>query len=248
MQDLAIERLSRSDSDHPALEVSGLVGSYGSTTVLRDVSLAVPPGRITALLGSNGAGKTTLLRSISGLLPARGGTIRLAGVDVTGHKAHRRAAAGLCHIPEGRGIFRGLTVRDNLVLQARPGEEDRTIARAVDAFAILGKRLGQSAGTLSGGEQQMLAVASAYARDPSLVMVDEASLGLAPLVVDQIFDFLATLPSRGAALLLVDQFANRALGLADTAYVLRRGTIVFSGGADELLDSNVFEHYVSGSE
>jgi branched-chain amino acid transport system ATP-binding protein len=231
----------------PALEIDGLSSGYGQTTVLRDVSLKVTAGEVTALLGSNGAGKTTLLRTVSGLLPAKSGTVRLLGADVTHDRAHRRFAAGLCHIPEGRGVFRGLSVKDNLIMQAPKGEEETAIERAVQAFPILGRRLGQRAATMSGGEQQMLAVAAAYTRRPALVLVDEASLGLAPMVVDEIFAFLASLPSRGTALLMVDQFVTRALEMATTAYVLRRGSIAFSGNSSELLDSNLFEQYF-GSE
>jgi branched-chain amino acid transport system ATP-binding protein len=227
----------------PALELVGLSSGYGETTVLRDVSLTVPAGQVTALLGSNGAGKSTLLRTVSGLLPAKAGSVRLLGSDVTRERAHRRFAAGLCHIPEGRGIFRGLTVKDNLILQAPRGDETRAIEQAVEAFPILGKRLSQRAGTMSGGEQQMLAVAAAYTRDPSVVLVDEASLGLAPLIVDEIFAFLASLPARGAALLMVDQFVTRALEMASTAYVLRRGSIAFGGESSELGDSNLLEQY-----
>jgi len=230
----------------PALEITGLSGGYAGTTVLRDVSLTVPAGQVTALLGSNGAGKTTLLRTVSGFLPATSGSVRLHGRDVTHEQSHRRFGDGLCHIPEGRGIFRGLSVRENLVLQAPRGREREAIEQAIEAFPILGKRLAQQAGTMSGGEQQMLAVAAAYVRAPRLVLVDEASLGLAPLVVDEIFAFLAALPARGIALLMVDQFVTRALAMATTAYVLRRGSIAYEGGAAELLDSNVFERYFGG--
>jgi branched-chain amino acid transport system ATP-binding protein len=231
----------------PALEIQDLSGGYGATTVIREISLTVPAGQVTALLGSNGAGKTTLLRTISGLLAPKSGTIRLLGTDVTHEKAYRRFAAGLCHVPEGRGIFRGLTVKDNLVLQAPKGREQAAIERAVEAFPILGRRLGQRAGTMSGGEQQMLAVAAAYTRNPSVVLVDEASLGLAPRVVDEIFAFLASLSRKGTALLLVDQFVTRALEMANTAYVMRRGVIAYSGSSAELLGTNLFEQYVGGN-
>jgi branched-chain amino acid transport system ATP-binding protein len=228
----------------PALEVRGVDAGYGQTTVLRDVSLMVPAGSVVALLGPNGAGKTTLLRAISGFVSVSRGSVHLGGRDVTRAKPHRRFAAGLCHVPEGRGIFRGLTVRDNLVMQARPGGEADAIGRAASAFPILGQRLGQPAGTLSGGQQQMLAMAAAYVRDASLVLVDEASLGLAPIVVDEIFAFLEQLTAERASLLIVDQFANRALRMASTAYVLRRGRVVHAGPADELLASDVFEQYL----
>jgi branched-chain amino acid transport system ATP-binding protein len=228
----------------PALEIAGLESGYENTTVLRNVNLTVPTGEVTALLGPNGAGKSTLLRAISGFLPATKGTISLHGEDVTKQPAHRRFAAGLCHVPEGRGIFRSLTVRENLLMQSQKGKEDEAIERATSAFRILADRIGQQAGTLSGGQQQMLAMASAYVRNPRLVLVDEASLGLAPLVVDEIFDFLHRLTEEGCALLIVDQFVMRALGMATTAYVMRRGEVVYSGSARELLDGDLFSHYV----
>ena len=227
-----------------ALSLEGVTAGYGSTTVLRDVTLRVPAGQVTALLGPNGAGKTTLLRTISGFVPATTGRIRLYGQEVGRLRPDRRAGLGLCHVPEGRGIFRGLTVRENLLMQVGRGEEADALERAVAAFAILGDRLSQRAGTLSGGQQQMLAMAAAYVRDPTLVIVDEASLGLAPIVVDEIFEFLAGRARAGAALLIVDQFVARALAMASTAYVLQRGAITFSGSAAELLDGDVFERYL----
>jgi branched-chain amino acid transport system ATP-binding protein len=231
-------------STTPALQVDGLSSGYGRTTVLRDVTLQVPAGGVAALLGANGAGKTTLLRTVSGLLPVAAGTVRLHGEDVTRMRAHRRFAAGLCHVPEGRGVFRGLTVRENLAMQAPKGGVDEALARAAEAFPVLGRRLGQQAGTLSGGEQQMLAVAATYTRSPTLVVVDEVSLGLAPLVLDEIFTFLKGLPAGGTALLIVDQFATRALALADVAYVLRRGSVSYAGSPRDLQDADVFREYV----
>jgi branched-chain amino acid transport system ATP-binding protein len=228
----------------PALEIRGLHTGYERTTVVRDVTVTAPASEVTALLGPNGAGKTTLLRAVSGFLPCHKGSIRLFGEDVTRVSPHRRFARGLCHVPEGRGIFRSLTTRENLVMQSRKGTEGQAIDRATEAFPILGQRLHQQAGTLSGGQQQMLAMAAAYVRDPRLILVDEASLGLAPLVVDEIFAFLHRLTERGTALLIVDQFATRALGMATTAYVLRRGGIVYSGPARELLDGDLFSRYL----
>jgi branched-chain amino acid transport system ATP-binding protein len=228
----------------PALEIRGLHTGYERITVVRDVTVTAPASEVTALLGPNGAGKTTLLRAVSGFLPCHKGSIRLFGEDVTRVSPHRRFARGLCHVPEGRGIFRSLTTRENLVMQSRKGTEGQAIDRATEAFPILGQRLHQQAGTLSGGQQQMLAMAAAYVRDPRLILVDEASLGLAPLVVDEIFAFLHRLTERGTALLIVDQFATRALGMATTAYVLRRGGIVYSGPARELLDGDLFSRYL----
>jgi branched-chain amino acid transport system ATP-binding protein len=235
---------SGNDSPGAALEVSGLSAGYGRTVVLRDLTLSVPAGQVTALLGPNGAGKSTLLRAVCGFLPAMHGRIRLFDEDVTRLAPHRRFAKGLCHVPEGRGVFRSLTVRENLALQAGKRGEKDALDRAATAFPVLGDRLAQIAGTLSGGQQQMLAMAAAYVRNPRLVLVDEASLGLAPIVVDEIFAFLQQLTDEGGSLLLVDQFATRALGMATTAYVLRRGELTYVGSAAELLRGDLFSRYV----
>lgn len=233
----------------PALEISGLRTGYGRTVILRDLSMSVPAGQVTALLGPNGAGKTTLLRAACGFLPALSGTVRLFGEDVTRVTAHRRFAQGLCHIPEGRGIFRSLSVRENLVMQCPKGSSDKdAVDRAATAFPILKERLNQVAGTLSGGQQQMLAMAAAYVRNPRLILVDEASLGLAPLVVDAIFEFMQRLTSEGSSLLIVDQFATRALEMAGTAYVLRRGETVYQGAAAELLKGDLFSKYLGAGD
>jgi branched-chain amino acid transport system ATP-binding protein len=228
--------------------VNGLTTGYGRTLVLRDLSLTVPDGQVTALLGSNGAGKTTLLRAICGFLPAMSGTVRILGEDVTRVAPHRRFAEGLCHVPEGRGIFRSLTVRENLAMQTTRRGEKVAVERATTAFPILGERLAQTAGTLSGGQQQMLAMAAAYVRNPRLILVDEPSLGLAPIVVDEIFDFLQRLVAEGSSLLLVDQFAVRVLDMATTAYVLRRGRLAYQGSARALADSDVFSQYMGTAE
>jgi len=227
-----------------ALDVEGLESGYGRVTVLREVSLHVPAASAVALLGPNGAGKSTLLRTIAGFLPATKGTIRLSGVNVTDAKPHVRFNTGLSHIPEGRGVFRGLSVRENLLMQSKRGRETEALDRATQAFPILGSRLDQRAGTLSGGEQQMLAICAAYVRDSALVLVDEASLGLAPRVVDAIFTFLERITTEGRSLLIADQFAARALAMADTAYVLSRGRIVYGGSAADLLGSNIFDQYL----
>ena len=227
-----------------ALELDGVSSGYESATILREVSMRVPWGSVTALLGANGAGKTTLLSTVSGLIKPRRGSVRLGGVDVTRLAPHQRAEAGLCHIPEGRAVFRSLTVQENLRLQSRPDEVESVAQRVVEAFPILGKRMSQVAGTLSGGEQQMLAMSAAYARSPRLVMIDEASLGLAPIVVDAIFEFLDQLRADGVSLLLVDQFVARALDLADRVYVINKGELVFEGSPAQLLASDVFEQYL----
>jgi branched-chain amino acid transport system ATP-binding protein len=226
------------------LELHDITAGYGDTVVVRQVDLEVPDSTVVALLGPNGAGKTTLLRTASGLIRPMSGRIVLAGEDVTGQKAHHLARRGLCHLPEGRGIFPSLSVRDNLVLESPKGREAESIARAVEAFPVLGTRMRQLAGSLSGGEQQMLALVRAFVAEPKLVVVDEASLGLAPLVVDQIFDTLRRIVATGAALLLVEQYVTRALDLADHVYLMNRGQIVFSGPSDQLRGEEVFERYL----
>lgn len=229
------------------LQVVGVTSGYGRTTVLRDVSLELGAGSVVALLGANGAGKSTLLKTIAGLLRPSVGKILLDGEDVTPVSPDGLARRGLCMVPEGRAVFRSLSVRENLGLYAKPGQAKAGIELACDAFPILGRRLGQAAGTMSGGEQQMLALARAYVQKPRIVLVDEASLGLAPLVVDRIFEFLRALSAKGTSLLIVDQFVTRALEMADYAYVLSGGNMSFSGPAGDLRRADIFERYL-GSE
>jgi branched-chain amino acid transport system ATP-binding protein len=249
---------SASASDHSVIAASGtgnaielvnVSSGYGSTIILRNVSISVPAGSVTALLGPNGAGKTTLLKTISGLIRPVSGVVLIDGKNVTKQSPNQRAGLGLCHIPEGRGIFRRLSVRQNLMLQANKGEEKRAIELAADAFPILGKRIDQLAGTLSGGEQQMLAMARTYVRDQRVILVDEASLGLAPLLVDSIFAFLHRLvEERNVSLLIVDQFVDRALAMASKAYILRHGELAFEGTAAELRGRDVFSEYLGVNE
>ena len=224
-------------------QLSNVVAGYGDSVVLRNVSLTVPRGKVVALLGPNGAGKSTLLRVASGLKAPMEGDVRFNGVSLRGEPADAFARAGICHIPEGRGIFRSMSVKDNLLLQSPPGEESTSLDRAVEVFPRLGERLGQRAGTLSGGEQQMLAVARAYVASPSLVLLDEVSLGLAPKIVDDIFAFLDRLAESGASLLLVEQYVTRALAIADFVFLLNRGEIVFAGETREVDESQIFRTY-----
>jgi branched-chain amino acid transport system ATP-binding protein len=219
---------------------------YGDTTVLRDVSITVPPGSVVALIGSNGAGKTTLLRTASGLLRPASGRITFGDKDLTGRPPHAYAQAGICHVPEGRGIFRGLSVRENIVMQAPAGGVAEAMERATSVFPILGSRLGQAAGTLSGGEQQMLALARAYVSRPQVVLLDEVSMGLAPRIVDEIFDFLRLLASEGTALLIVEQYVARALELADYLFVLNRGEVSFAGQPSEVDLADLLADYLGG--
>jgi branched-chain amino acid transport system ATP-binding protein len=220
--------------------LEGIIAGYAETTVLRGVSLTVPPSSVVALLGPNGAGKTTLLRVASGLLRPTSGRITLDGDDVTHYRPHQLASRGVCHVPEGRGIFPSLTVRENLTLQAGQGD----MAKAIDAFPRLGERISQTAGTLSGGEQQMLALARAYLAEPKVMLLDEVSMGLAPKIVDEIFEFLHRLVSEGASLLLVEQYVTRALALADYVYLMNRGQIAYRGEPSELEDEDVFARYL----
>lgn len=232
-------------STPPAIELRGVTSGYGTTTILRGIDFVVPAGSVTALLGPNGAGKTTLLKTVSGLIQPTAGSVLLDGADVTSLAPSQRAAKGLCHVPEGRGIFRRLTVRQNLLLQSEKGQEAKAIELASSAFPVLGQRINQVAGTLSGGEQQMLAMARTYVRDQRVILVDEASLGLAPLLVDSIFSFLHRLvEERQVALLIVDQFVNRALAMASKAYILRHGELAFEGSAEQLRDQDVFAEYL----
>ena len=226
------------------LEVADVSAGYGGLLALRNVDLTVPSGRAVALLGPNGAGKTTLLSVISGLVPPRSGRVRLGGDDVTDASTTTRAERGLCHVTEGRSVFPGLTVQDNLRMFSPKGAEAEAVARAVDAFPKLGQRLTQVAGTMSGGEQQMLALARAYAQRAPLVLLDEVSMGLAPVIVDAIFAFLRRLADEGSTLLVVEQYVTRALDLADIFYILNQGRVVFAGEPDEASTMDLAEHYL----
>jgi branched-chain amino acid transport system ATP-binding protein len=226
------------------LELRGIVGGYGTTTVLRDVSLSIPPGSVVALLGPNGAGKSTTMRMASGLLRPQRGQVVLDGKDVTRASPSRRARLGICHIMEGRSIFPSLSVRENLLLQAPRGSATSQILDRTDhEFPQLTKRRKQLAGTLSGGEQQMLALMRAYLAKPRVVLVDEASLGLAPVIVDRIFAFLEGIARDGASLLIVEQYASRVLAFASTVYLLSQGRIVYSGPVGELDEEHIFALY-----
>ena len=229
------------------LELHQVVGGYGDTTVLREVSLSVPDSSVVALLGPNGAGKTTTLRMASGLLRPRQGAVLLDGVDISKLSPYRRVEQGICHVPEGRGIFPSLTVKENVIIYAPRGKEREAWERAVDTFPVIGSRRRQIAGTLSGGEQQMLALSRAYVANPRVVLVDEASLGLAPLVVDDIFAFLEKIAREGASLLLVEQYVSRALALAETVYLLSQGEIVYAGPAADLDEERIFDLYTGSN-
>jgi branched-chain amino acid transport system ATP-binding protein len=220
------------------LEVNDLQAGYGPITALHGVSLDVGEGEVVAIIGANGAGKTTLLMVISGIVPARSGAVLYRRRPITGLAPHVIMRQGIGHCPEGRRIFSRLTVRENLELggftQRDRWQLKRDIAEACELFPVLGTRMGQVAGTLSGGEQQMLALARALVGRPKLLLLDEPSLGLAPLVVRQMFDVVGSLTVRGITVVLVEQNARAALALASRAWVLEAGRVTLTGTGSEL--------------
>lgn len=224
----------------PLLELRGTSASYGPFRAIFDVSLSVRPGRALALLGSNGAGKTTVARVCTGLLKPASGQVRFKGEDVTGKKAFQLARLGIVHAPEGRSVFASLSVEENLALGFRR-ELGRSgvggaVEKAYELFPRLGERRRQLAGTLSGGEQRMLALARVLVRPPELLVCDELSLGLAPIVVDEVYRTLTAIRDAGTALLVVEQHVSHALELADDVAVLSKGRVTFCGPASELRD------------
>ena len=232
------------------LKITDLRVNYGAIEALKGVSLEVRSGEVVTLIGGNGAGKSTLMRAISGLEPAAGGSITFEGASLATVPAHRRVGLGIAQSPEGRQVFADQSVRDNLVLGAYlRADGDAAIGADIDAqfatFPRLQERQHQLAGTLSGGEQQMLAISRALMARPKLLLLDEPSLGLAPLIVKEIFGVIRALKARGVTILLVEQMANQALKVADRAYVLKTGEITSSGSARELLnDPAVREAYL----
>ncbi len=223
------------NAEPPLLEVKGLAAGYGRLEVVRALDLEVGPGEVVACIGPNGAGKTTTLRAISGMIAPRRGRVMFGGADVTGDPAHRIARLGLVHVPEGRGLFPTMSVEDTLRLVTNAtGGVNVDLGPAFDVFPKLRQRRNQSVGTLSGGEQQMVALARAILSRPRLVMIDEMSQGLAPTVVKQLFDVVRVFRDQGIAVLLVEQFVESALDIADRAYVFEHGTIAMSGSAAEL--------------
>lgn len=233
------------------LELQDVHVYYGHIQALRGVSLVVNAGELVTIVGSNGAGKTTTLMTISGLLRPRSGTIRYNGRDLTRLAPHQIVRAGISHCPEGRQIFARLTVAENLTMGAYNRADQRTAARdrawVESLFPVLAERRTQLAGTLSGGEQQMLAIARALMSQPKVLLLDEPSLGLAPLLVERIFDVIQLLRTRGVTILLVEQNAYQALRIADRAYVLETGQIKLQGSASDLArDAAVKVAYLGG--
>ena len=234
-------------SDGPLVELRGVHAGYDGIDVLHGVDLVVGAGEVVAILGPNGAGKSTTLKVLAGLLPASAGDIIIAGRRVNGARADDLARRGLCLIPEGRGIFPNLTVRENLWMMTHRGQdraqiEERSLAR----FPQLAQRIDQTSGTLSGGQQQMLAMARGLATDPALLVLDELSMGLAPLIVHDLYERVAEIASSGMSILVVEQFAHEVLDVADSAAIMLHGRIARVGPpasiADELADA-----YLSGT-
>ncbi len=232
------------------LKLESVSISYGAIQAVRDVSIDVPRGEVVTIIGANGAGKSTLLKSIVGLEPVAGGRISFDGQDITTTPAHRRTGMGVALSPEGRGVFSDQSVRDNLLLGAYSKKSDsarieQKIEQFFTMFPRLEERQEQLAGTLSGGEQQMLAIARALMSEPKLLLLDEPSLGLAPLIIRDIFNTIRALRETGLTILLVEQMANQALGVADRAYVLETGRITLQGkGSDLLNDPKVRAAYL----
>jgi branched-chain amino acid transport system ATP-binding protein len=235
-----------------ALVVDAADVCYGQTQALFGVSIEVRPATVLAVLGANGAGKSTLGRALSGLVPLKRGRVTLDGQDITGWAAHRIRRAGLAYIPEGRGIFPGLSVLDNLRMAARQldGRRSRQAAidRAFEMFEVLGSRRIQRAGSLSGGEQHMLALARVLCVDPALIVADEMSLGLAPRMVDAVFESLERARNAGITVLLIEQFVHRALGVADECIILNRGTVSWRGPAAAAGDEVLAQYLGEGAQ
>jgi branched-chain amino acid transport system ATP-binding protein len=230
------------------LEVKNLNAWYGRSHVLQGVNLAVAKGEVVCIIGRNGAGKTTMLRTIMGLVPRRLGEVLFEGENILAQPTHRRFALGLAYVPEERRIVPGLTVEENLrlglVASASRKRETEMIDRATETFPRLRERLRQPADTLSGGEQQMLAIARAMVSAPRLIMLDEPSEGIMPILVDEMFELFASLKANGVTILIVEQNVERALALADRAYIMDQGLVVYSGDAKELLsDKGIQERY-----
>ena len=238
------------------LQIKNLVAGYGKVQVLHGISIHVPKGKVVTLIGSNGAGKTTTMRAISGMIAPTSGEISLNGTRVEGKESYDIAKLGLAHSPEGRRVFATMTVNDNLILGAFPrltgsrpkGDVAADLERALELFPRLKERRLQLAGTLSGGEQQMLAMARAVMLNPDVVLLDEPSMGLAPILVAEVFRIIARLKSEGVTMLLVEQFAAAALAVADYGYVLENGRISVHGPATQLRDDPaVRAAYLGGS-
>ena len=230
------------------LELRAVRAGYDGVTVLHGVDLAVAAGHVTALLGPNGAGKTTTLRIAAGVHPVTSGRLLLGGRDMAGANPRDLARAGVCLIPEGRGVFPNLSVRDNLLMMTYTGRSRAEIEEVTyQRFPLLGEHAARAAGTLSGGEQQMLALARGLATDPAVLLLDELSMGLAPVVVSRLYEHVADIARQGVAVLVVEQFATAALSIADHAAVLVRGRVALQGRPDDALRNELSDLYMGSS-
>jgi branched-chain amino acid transport system ATP-binding protein len=230
----------------PILKVTDVEVRYGAALALSHLSLDVRRGKVLAVLGPNGAGKSTIARAVSGLVPVKDGSIEFDGQDITREKPHQIRRLGLVHLPEGRGVFTGLTVSENLRMAAAmlPRSQRKDAAdKAYSLFEVLGQRRKQTAGTLSGGEQQMVSLARALILNPTMVVADEMSLGLAPLMVDVVFEGLERARDAGVTLVIIEQFVHRALAFADDCVVISRGQAVWHGSAKDAKDE-VLQRYL----
>jgi len=233
--------------NQPILELRGIHAGYGAIEVLHGIDLRVNAGEVVALLGPNGAGKSTTIKVISGLLKVSAGQILMAGRKVNGASAHTLARAGLCTIPEGRGIFPNLTVRENLLMATYCGHRLSDIeAQAYSRFPRLSERRNQLAGTLSGGEQQMLSLSRALATNPAVLLLDELSMGLAPIVVTELYEHVGAIAAQGVSVLVVEQFARTVLGIADQAVLIAQGRVQAAGRASEIGDDILAGAYLGG--
>ncbi len=229
----------------PLLEARGVSAGYGAGLVLRDVSLAIQPGEAVGLMGRNGMGKTTLIRALMGLLPLAGGSVHADGAEISAETPQHRARRGIAVVPEGRGVFATLTVRENLLLAARPDASGATpwpLERVLRTFPRLGQRIGHRGGQLSGGEQQMLAIGRALMTSPRLLILDEATEGLAPLIRDGIWQTIREIRATGIATLVVDRTVDSVLGLVDRAVILVKGGVVYNGSPAALRADEAMMH------
>ncbi len=231
------------------LEINDLHVNYGMISALKGISFEVNEGEVIALIGANGAGKTTTLHAVTGLIPAKSGSIKLGGKELTKTPAHKIVQMGMAHVPEGRRIFQQLSVLDNLKLGAYTRKDksniDKDMKMVYERFPRLAERKSQIAGTLSGGEQQMLAMGRALMSNPKIIVMDEPSMGLSPILVSEIFDIITSIRKDGTTVLLVEQNAKKALSIADRAYVLETGKIVLSGKASDLInDESIKKAYL----
>jgi branched-chain amino acid transport system ATP-binding protein len=234
------------------LEVDGLRVTYGGVVAVRDVSLSVAPGEVLAVLGANGAGKTTTLLAVSGLVRVRGGDVRLDGRSIVGQAPEAIARRGVAHVPAGRGIFPGLTVAENLRMglygagRTKTADAATVVDQVLETFPILRERRNQPAGTMSGGQQQQLAIGRALVQRPRLLLLDEMSMGLAPSIVADLFALVASLKESGIGVVMVEQFVGQALKVADRAVVLEQGVVVAAGAPDELSEDDIAAAYLGG--